>query len=475
VRRLCFLVTQQPFISLLHEGSGARRLCIAACGCDGVASGPNRLTWLATQKEGLVAHAKRVASKVVKFGGTLLAGDVRLRQVAAEIASYVHAGTPPVVVVSAMGRAGDPYATDTLEGLLASGRQPPERVVSDLLLSCGETIAAAVVAHLLADHAVRALPMTAHTAGIRACTRFGSGHLLGFDQALVEAVVADGAVPVVTGFQGIDQHGQVATLGRGGSDVTAVGMGAALDADVEIVKGVPGVMTADPGLLPDARLLRRVRYSTLHQLALLGNRVVQAHAIKLGWQRRVRLLVRGLGCQRGTDVIMPDTIETPAGDSGWAFGLAGRTGLTMIRTATAPARAQVLHLLSRMGEDIDCSFGADGSSMLCVTRSVAERLLGVVDQGVVSEVAPTCGRVSMIADGAQTPGWLLSGADALRAAAVPLIAVASQGSGATFVVAEERYDDAVRELHHYAISAGEGREEHPFQPVPGSADPRAHP
>jgi aspartate kinase len=391
--------------------------------------------------------------KVLKFGGTLLRDESARRQVAAEIVSYVRPGSLPLIVVSAMGRRGDPYATDTLQQLLGGAQRRPDPIALDLLLSCGETIAAALMAQLLADHGVRALPMTAYTAGIHTSTRHGDADLLGVDPTHILASLSEGLIPVVAGFQGVDWSGQVTTLGRGGSDVTAMALGAALGAEVEIVKDVTGVMTCDPALSPEARLVPRISYPAMHRLAILGNRVVQTRALRLGWRRGVPLTIRGLACKEGTKVTMPDEKPGPDEVRRETFGLACRAGLTMIRAETERAREQVLRLLEQIGEDIDCSFATGTSSMICLPRSSARRLLSLVDRAAVREIASACARVSIVAEESQGASWLLHGEEALHSASVPVIAVSSHGCSATYVVPEAHFDLAVQTIHQYATES----------------------
>jgi aspartate kinase len=149
-----------------------------------------------------------------------------------------------VVVVSAMGRQPDPYATDTLLGLIGPVRGGPNR---DLLLAVGEMISAAVFAELLTSLGNPAQAMTGGQAGIITDDTFGDAHILEVDPSAVLAAIDKGLVPVVTGFQGATRSGGVSTLGRGGSDLTAIALGDALKASsVDIYTDVSGVFTASP-------------------------------------------------------------------------------------------------------------------------------------------------------------------------------------------------------------------------------------
>ena len=153
-------------------------------------------------------------------------------------------GASPVVICSALGRAPEPYATDSLLGLLGPTRGGPNR---DLLLSCGESIACAIFAELLTSWGADAQAMTGAQAGILTDDSFGDAKILHVDPSNVNELLERGVIPVIAGFQGVTAGGAITTLGRGGSDLTAVVLGDALKAEmVEIYTDVSGVMTGDP-------------------------------------------------------------------------------------------------------------------------------------------------------------------------------------------------------------------------------------
>jgi aspartate kinase len=179
------------------------------------------------------------------------------------------------LVVSAMGRLGDPYSTDTLLELLSEIPGGGDPLVCDLMASCGEVISGCVIATLLKSKGVQALPMTAYTAGISAEGPFGDAMTATLDPSKIRSVLSAGVVPVVTGYQGVDLEGRIHTFGRGGSDTTAVAVGAALKADfVDIYKDVPGVAKADPRVVPDAPFMSFLDYESMFRLARHGARVL---------------------------------------------------------------------------------------------------------------------------------------------------------------------------------------------------------
>lgn len=235
-----------------------------------------------------------VAFIVQKFGGTSVANpEARERLLEKVEAARAH-GDRIVVVVSAMGRKGAPYATDTLLGLLDESRDGDESgMIRDLLASCGETMSACLVASLLSARGTRAVPMTAYTAGISASGPYGDAQITDVDARRIIAVVDSGSVPVVAGFQAVGPDGSIVTIGRGGSDTSAVAIGAWAKADyVDIYTDVPGVAAADPRVVPDAPFLLRLDYRSMYRLASNGARVLHDRSALIGERFGVKIRVR---------------------------------------------------------------------------------------------------------------------------------------------------------------------------------------
>ncbi len=229
---------------------------------------------------------------VQKFGGTSVR-TIHARQRAVQwVEQAVDQGNQPVVVVSAIGRAGDPYATDTLLSLVTEF-ESQSRQETDLLVASGEVISAVVLAAMLRSAGLPAAAFTGGQAGIVTDENFGDARILEVNPEAVLQSLEQGIIPVVAGFQGVTRSGSVATLGRGGSDTTAVALGAALQADrVEIYTDVDGIKTADPQIVPEARTIAHMDYDQVFQLASLGARVIHPRAVELARQFRVALAIR---------------------------------------------------------------------------------------------------------------------------------------------------------------------------------------
>jgi aspartate kinase len=217
---------------------------------------------------------------VQKFGGTSVATSDGRVAVRARVRARVEQGADVIVVVSAMGRAGDAYATDTLLGLL--GAAPTDPRESDMLASCGEVIAAVVLAHEVRSDGIAAYAMTGAEAGVVTDGDFGHATVLGVDPIPLRRALSRGLVPVVAGFQGASEAGETTTLGRGGSDTTACAIGSALHAAVvEIHTDVDGVMSADPRACEGVRVLDSLRFEELFQMAKAGARIMHAPAAEI--------------------------------------------------------------------------------------------------------------------------------------------------------------------------------------------------
>lgn len=230
---------------------------------------------------------------VQKFGGTSVATQAAREQVVRRIIQAKEDGLVPVVVISAIGRKGDPYATDTLLELMnVAGPAVPKRE-RDLLLSCGEVISCTLVSALLTSAGYPAHALTGGQAGIITDAEFGDARIIEVLPEPLLGILKEGFIPIVAGFQGKTPSGEITTLGRGGSDTTAAAIGAALSAEaLEIFTDVEGIMTADPRLVGEAHTLDFVTYEEVTQLAYQGAKIIHPRALELAMQYNIPLKVR---------------------------------------------------------------------------------------------------------------------------------------------------------------------------------------
>lgn len=261
---------------------------------------------------------------IQKFGGTSLTTPEFRKEVAQKIISAQNQGFNPVVVVSAMGRQGAPYSTDTLISVARQvHRDTPNREL-DLLMACGEIISGVIMVNTLIDMGYPAVFLTGAQAGIITDQNFTDARILRVEPQKIIDHADQGRIIVVAGFQGGTESGDITTLGRGGSDTTAAALGVALDAEcIDIYTDVDGVMTADPRIVEDAKILDKVTYNEICQLANEGAKVIHPRAVEIAMQKNIPLRVK---C---TFSDAPGTLVTNHGE---VYG--GTIDITLDRTIT---------------------------------------------------------------------------------------------------------------------------------------------
>jgi len=407
---------------------------------------------------------------VQKFGGTSLAAPEGREAAARRVLEAVRDGARPVVVVSAMGRRGDPYATDTLLGLVREDRGYLPARELDLLMVCGEQIAAVVVTSVLRRHGLDALALTGGQAGIITDARFGDARILRVDPQPLLELLEQGRVPVVTGFQGITEQGQVTTLGRGGSDTTAAALGAALNAEVvDIYTDVEGVYTADPRVVPEARTMVTATYEEVAQMAVEGARVIHPRAIEIAMRASVPLRVRS------TFSDAPGTLITHAwqADRLWldregrvVTGVAHTPGLALFRVATpegagGPVRSElkIFRSLADAGISVDMINVSPERKAFVVREEVAGEARRILtDLGFDVTVRGGCVKVTVIGTGMRgMPGVMARVVEALDAADVDILLSVDSHITISCLVDGEHLERAVRALHRgFGLTRGEG-------------------
>lgn len=229
---------------------------------------------------------------IQKFGGTSLRNLNNQSDFLKQVKKEVQTGSNIVVVVSAMGRSGDPYATDTLISQLENISTAVNPKKKDLIMSVGETISAVLVSHLLENEGLPSEALTGFQAGIITDDTFNSSKIIEIDTNKIQRYLNENKIVVVAGFQGATENLEITTLGRGGSDTTAVALGGYLNAErVDIFTDVPGVAVTDPRLVPNARYIKKISYDDVYRLAINGATVIHPNAVLLGKQYNVPIRV----------------------------------------------------------------------------------------------------------------------------------------------------------------------------------------
>jgi len=339
---------------------------------------------------------------VQKFGGSSLATPELREVAAARVAEAVERGDRPVVVCSALGRTPDPYATDVLATLLGPAPSGPNR---DLLLACGEAIASAVFAEMLCARGVPAQAMTGRQAGILTDDQYGKAEIQSVDPEPLLKLIARGIVPVVTGFQGATRDGATTTLGRGGSDLTAVALADALSAkSVEIYTDVSGVMTADPRRITGAHPLERVTQREMVELAGNGAKVMHHKAAELANATGTSYVVKGLRSNIGTAIDDDAPIDPDRPVTGLAI-IPDVTFCRIIQGLTddydrADVDRDVLERIAECGISIDMINVNDAGVFFICDDEAADRIRPAIsDLNLALRMRPHCAKISIVGAG----------------------------------------------------------------------------
>lgn len=230
----------------------------------------------------------------LKFGGTSVATAESRRMLIGQVRKVMSEGYFPVLVVSAMGRRGAPYATDTLIDLMRAEGEPVDGRDEDLIYHCGEVISSALVSHILKQNGLPAVALTGFQAGVYTDGRSRRAKITRIDPTRMLRHIAAGEIPVVTGGQGgTYPDGEITILGRGASDTSGVAVGVAVGAEkVIIFSDVHGVAAADPRVVPEARYLTEISYNKMYQMGIFGSKVVHPGAVLIGQRGRTKIVCR---------------------------------------------------------------------------------------------------------------------------------------------------------------------------------------
>lgn len=231
---------------------------------------------------------------VQKFGGTSVASEESRKHVYKKIEDAVNCGYALVVVVSAMGRSGDPYATDTLLNLIKKDYSSASKRELDIIFSCGESISGTIIASNLQKRGYKSVYLSGEQAGIITDDNYSDAQIIRVENAKIMSLLKDGNIVVVGGGQGVSEKGDITTLGRGGSDTTGCALGVALDAfEIDIYTDVEGIMTADPRKIKNALLMDKISYDDCCTMAYKGAKVIHPRAVEIALRKpKTKLYVK---------------------------------------------------------------------------------------------------------------------------------------------------------------------------------------
>ena len=393
---------------------------------------------------------------VLKFGGSSLATAERIRLVAERIAERHRQGDAVVAVVSAQGDTTD----DLLDRLHELAPQPPAREV-DMLLATGEQQSAALMAATLSTLGVPAVSLTGWQAGIATDRSHRRARIHGIAPQRIRRLLASGRVVVVAGFQGVSEGGDVTTLGRGGSDLTAVALAASLGGTCEIYSDVDGVYTADPRIVPDARRLEAIGYDEMMELAALGAQVLQGRAVESAWQHGVEVHARstftdgpgtrvhalagtersqpvtGVALDRKVARVLCQQVPDQPGSAARLFGALAEAGINVDIIVQSPSHEGRTDLAFTIADD-------DATQ----AEEIARRAVVQIGAGHVSRDADVA-KVSVVGAGMLSrPGVASQAFKALADEGINIIAIATSEIKISCLVRREEADLGLRALHH---------------------------
>ena len=393
---------------------------------------------------------------VQKYGGSSVANAERIKNVARRVAKAKDEGNQVVVVVSAMGDTTD----DLIKLAYHVAEQPADREL-DLLLSTGEIVSSILLAMALESLGYRAVSLTGAQAGIQTDSNYSRARILRVDTKRVVSELEKGNIVIVAGFQGVTQEMHITTLGRGGSDTTAVALAASLRAEIcQIYTDVDGVYTADPRLIPGARKLKEIGYEEMLELASYGARVMHNRAVELGELYNVSILVASsFSDSTGTIICKEDSMEVKSK----VRGIAHDTNVAKITVVGVPDQpgiaAAIFGPLARANISVDTIVqNASINSITDLTFTVARNDL-IKAMSIVEPVVKTVGgkqcvtdstlaKVSIVGTGMQnTPGYAARMFGTLHEQGINIQLITTSEIRITCIISEDRVRDAVQALH----------------------------
>ena len=329
---------------------------------------------------------------VQKYGGTSVANPERIRNLAHRVARYRALGHQVVVVVSAM--SGE---TNRLIALAKEIMPEPDPRELDVMVATGEQVTIGLTAMALMDLGVKAKSYTGAQVRILTNSAFNKARILNIDQANIKADLDAGYVVVVAGFQGVDEHGNITTLGRGGSDTTGVALAAALNADeCQIYTDVDGVYTTDPRVVPEARRLKSITFEEMLELASQGSKVLQIRSVEFAGKYKVKLRVLSSFEEEGEGTLITfeedeENMEDPI-ISGIAFNR-DEAKVTVLGVPDRPGIAyQILGPIADANIDVDMiiqNVSADGTTDFTFTvhKNELGKALGILRGEVQNHIS----------------------------------------------------------------------------------------
>jgi aspartate kinase len=393
---------------------------------------------------------------VQKFGGTSVAKPETREMAAQKIINAQKSGFKSVVVVSAIGRKGEPYATDTLIDFAQGIYRDTHPRELDIIMSVGEIISAVIMANTLRSKGYDAIAVTGRQAGIITDKNYGRSEILDVRPDFIIQAVEKGKIPVVAGFQGATEAGEITTLGRGGSDTTAAVLGEALKAEsIEIYTDVDGIMTADPRIVANASMLRHISYSEILQIADQGAKVIHPKAVEIAMRSGIPVVIKNTMSNSPGTVISSlqgrKQLSRRQKSGQLITGIAHVTGRTQVTIDTNNMEDQndILLRLADNGISIDIINIFPDKMVFTIDGHATSKTLEILkDKEAPCRIIENCSKVSAIGDQMRgVPGVMSRIIRALAARKIEVLQTSDSHTTISCLVHGEDTIQAVLALH----------------------------
>lgn len=393
---------------------------------------------------------------VQKFGGTSVQTEENRNHVIKHIKNALIKNYKIVVVVSALGRKPDPYATDTLLDLIGFPSNHNSDRELDLLMSCGETIASVVLSNELQKNHISASALTGAQAGFITNDDYNRAKIKEVRTERILKEFEQHDVVVVAGFQGQTSTGEITTIGRGGSDTTAAALGAALQADsIEIFTDVNGVMTADPRVVSAARPLDIVTYTEICNLAYQGAKVIHPRAVEIAMQSKIPMRVRSTYLQEEGTLVTASRLQELDRDipDRLITGIAHISSISQIKVQTKEEahrlQSEVFKAMAEAGISVDFINISPTGVIYTVPNEHTKKAVHILETlGFQPEITENCAKVSAVGAGMTgVPGVASRIVQSLTNAGVQILQSADSHTTIWVLIHENDLNAAVNALH----------------------------
>jgi len=389
---------------------------------------------------------------IMKYGGTSVATTESREKIAEHVMACRSKGESPVVVVSAIGRKGDPYATDTLINLLPNPKLDYKSRDMDLLMSCGETISAVIMSNLLKTKGEKAIALTGYQAGIITDSLYGEANVNSVQSDAMMELIESGYIIIVTGFQGNDQYRNVTTLGRGGSDTTAAILGEALNAErIEIYTDVDGVMTADPRIVEDAKVIDNINFDEVYQMAKDGAKVVDHKAVAIAKRANKPLIIKNTFTDANGTRIENSGFDADK-DNKVLTAIACKKDIVQVTVTIGSLDKENEKLLNEIEKNrisIDMINFFDDRKVFTISSNELDKMESILEKmNVGFEIFRNCSKITAIGHRIHgVPGVMRRIVFALASKNIDILQTSDSNTTIACLISENNADEAMNVLH----------------------------